>query len=166
VLALHTQVMDEERRARVAISRPLSEDLRGVGLAWAEGEELGEIARRTRLAEGDLVGLLQKTIDILNQLRAAVERAEVPARRSDRVDAQSLLPRLAEADAALRRGVVEASYRWALSGPPDVSGADADWTVPTLQDEDAIRPGRRPHHRGRGAPRWRPGPPRGRRPRG
>jgi ATP-dependent RNA helicase HelY len=150
VLGLHLQVLDEERRARVSISRPLSEDLRGVALAWAEGEELGEIARRSRLAEGDLVGLLQKTIDILNQLRGAVERAEVPPRRSDRFDARALAVRLAEADALLRRGVVEASYRWALAGPPDGEEGDADWVVPTVpeRDEEPLR--RRGPFRGRG----------------
>jgi ATP-dependent RNA helicase HelY len=152
VLGLHFQILEEERRARVEVSQPLSEDLRGVALAWAEGEELGEIARRSRLAEGDLVGLLQKTIDILNQLRSALERVEVPPGRADRLDAEALLPRLAEADALLRRGVVEASYRWALSGPPDPDEASADWTVPTVAEEEPTRP-RGPHRgRGRGKP--------------
>jgi ATP-dependent RNA helicase HelY len=151
VLGLHFKIMDEERRAKVPISRPISEDLRGVALAWAEGEELGEIARRSRIAEGDLVGLLQKTIDILNQLRATVEHAKAPARRAERLDVTSLLPSLTEADALLRRGVVEASYRWALSGPPEGDEAAADWTVPTVEEAEPARD-HRPHraHRGRG----------------
>ncbi|MDP8924354.1 MAG: DEAD/DEAH box helicase, partial [Chloroflexota bacterium] len=145
VLGLQTKIMDEERRARVTITRPINEDLKGAALAWAEGEELGEIARRARLAEGDLVGLLQKTIDIMNQLRAALERFEMPPRRADRVDRDGLIDALVEADALLRRGVVEASYRWALAGPPDPDDeAAADWTPPTLEDEEDTRSGRPP----------------------
>ena len=157
VIGLNSKVLEEERRAKVTVSRPIMTDLRGIALAWADGEELGEIARRCRLAEGDLVGLLQKTIDILNQLRAAVERAEAPARRSDRLDVRELLPKLLEADALLRRGVVEASYRWALSGPPGGDEADADWTVPTLAERDDAAA--RPHRPERRTPR---GPARGR----
>ena len=158
ILGLHTRVLEEERRFGVQISRPLVDDLRGVALAWAEGGELGEIAQRSRIAEGDLVGLLQKTIDIVNQLRGAAERAEVPARRADRLDAQSLLPGLVEADRLLRRGVVEASYRWALSGPPEGDPGAADWTVPTTPEAPPARPRPPLRGRGRGGPRRRLGP--------
>jgi superfamily II RNA helicase len=126
VLGLNGAVIVEERRLGLAISQPINEDFRGVALAWADGAELGEIADRARLAEGDLVGLLQKTLDLLGQLRAAVERRPPrhrPGRRpagSDDPEAanQALLQKLRAADALLRRGVVEASYRWALSGAP------------------------------------------------
>ena len=131
VLGLQTAIVDEERRARVEISRMINADLKGVGLAWAEGEQLGEIAQRSRLAEGDLVGLLQKSLDILGQLRGSLARADVPPRRAERIDVSDLLERLEAADHLLRRGVVEESYRWALSGPPDPNEvADADWETP------------------------------------
>jgi ATP-dependent RNA helicase HelY len=152
VLGLQTRVLDEERRARVDVSRPINDDLKGVALAWAEGEELGDIAQRSRIAEGDLVGLLQKTLDILGQLRAAVERIEVPARRVDRIDRPDLLERIAEADELIRRGVVEESYRWAVSGPPPPepgAGTD-DWELPPEAPADRETRDRRPPPRGRG----------------
>ena len=119
VLGLQTRILDEERRARVDVSRPINADLKGVALAWAEGEDLGDIAQRSRIAEGDLVGLLQKTLDILGQLRGAVDQLEVPARRAERIDRPDLLERLA------RRGQRWSGAAWSRSrtagpssGPP------------------------------------------------
>src|SRR4028119_2243414 len=58
-----------------------------------------------------------------------------------------------EGDALLRRGVVEASYRWALDGPPDADDeAAADWTPPSLEDDGDGRPARRPQRANRGGP--------------
>lgn len=157
VLGLETRILDEERRARVEISRPINPDLKGVALAWAEGEDLGEIARRSRIAEGDLVGLLQKTLDILGQLSSALEHADVPPRRAERLDVPDLLERIAAADEMVRRGVVQESYRWAVSGPPELDGeADADWGLPPEPPEPLAEPprrDRRPPPRGRGPKR-------------
>lgn len=156
VLGLQTRILDEERKARVEVSRMINADLKGVALAWAEGDDLGEIAARSRIAEGDLVGLLQKSLDILGQLRGAVEHAEMPARRQDRIDRPDLLDRLAEADSLLRRGVVEESYRWAVSGPPEpIDGAD-DWELPPEQPPEPQYRERRPPPRKRGGPPRRP----------
>jgi superfamily II RNA helicase len=158
VLGLQTRILDEERRARVDVSRMINADLKGVALAWAEGDDLGEIAARSRIAEGDLVGLLQKTLDILGQLRSALAHAEVPPRRADRIDGPDLLERLEAADELLRRGVVEESYRWALSGPPEPEDGADDWELP---------PERPPEHDPRDSrppPRKRRPPPRGRGP--
>ncbi len=130
VLGLQTGILDEERKAHVEISRMINADLKGVGLAWAQGEVLGEIAQRSRLAEGDLVGLLQKTLDILGQLRGAIEHADVPPRRAERLDVPDLLERIEAADGLLRRGVVQESYRWAVAGPPDPDEATAEWETP------------------------------------
>jgi len=118
VSALHASVLAEEARHGVEVSRPLYEEFRGVALAWAQGWTLEEIAGRSRIAEGDLVGHFQKTIDLLGQLRAAVTRARRP-------EGPALLERLGDADALLRRGVVAASYRWAIEGPPSEEDADA-----------------------------------------
>ena len=157
VLGLQTRILDEERRARVDVSRPINADMKGVALAWAEGDELGEIAQRSRIAEGDLVGLLQKTLDILGQLRAAVDGVSMPARRADRIDRPDLLERLNVADDLIRRGVVEESYRWAVSGPPDPSEGDADWELPPDAPPETDPRDRRPSPRNRG-----PRPPQGR----
>jgi ATP-dependent RNA helicase HelY len=146
VLGIQGEIIAEERRVGLSISRPLNEDFRGLALAWAEGSALGDIAGRARLAEGDLVGVLQKTLDLLGQLRAAVERraptSREPATESRRHNA-TLLAKLNEADALLRRGVVEASYRWAIAGPPDLeqepSAEDLDWTVPFVPERSRRR---------------------------
>jgi ATP-dependent RNA helicase HelY len=158
VLGVQTAILDEERRAGVEVSRMINADLKGVGLAWAQGEELGEIAQRSRIAEGDLVGLLQKSLDVLSQLRNALERFEVPPRRAERIDVPKLLERIELADARLRRGVVEESYRWALSGPPDAAGpVDDNWQVPPAHGPFTERPQRsdRPRPPGRGPKRGR-----------
>ena len=43
-----------------------------------------------------------------------------------------------EADGLLRRGVVQASYQWAVGGLPEVGDeADDDWDVRLLPDDDA-----------------------------
>jgi ATP-dependent RNA helicase HelY len=160
VLGLQTRILDEERRARVDVSRLINADFKGVALAWAEGEELGDIAQRSRIAEGDLVGLLQKTLDILGQLRAAVDQIQVPARRADRIDRPDMLERLAVADTLIRRGVVEESYRWAVSGPPppDQGANTDDWVLPPDAPPEREPPrDRRPPPRNRG-----PRPPQGR----
>jgi superfamily II RNA helicase len=129
VNALHASVLAEEARHGVEVSRPLYEDFRGVALAWAQGRTLEEIAGRSRIAEGDLVGHFQKTIDLLGQLRAAVTRARRP-------DGPALLERLGDADTLLRRGVVAASYRWAVEGPPAEADAEAaDWTPRPVERE-------------------------------
>jgi superfamily II RNA helicase len=166
VLVLNAEILAAERRHGLSVSEPLNEEFRGVALAWAEGRPLGEIADRARLAEGDLVGLLQKTLDLLGQLRAAVvQRAALPtpgARRTRRQEAEpdwdTLLERLDAADALLRRGVVEASYRWALAGPPDAALAEdeagEEWPAPLPSTPPARRPAaRRPTGRPRPTPR-------------
>ncbi|MFN8523117.1 MAG: DEAD/DEAH box helicase [Chloroflexota bacterium] len=161
VCGLVFKIAEEERRARISISRALEPDFKGVALAWCGGTPLADLARVTRLAEGDLVGLLQKTLDVLGQLKAAVEHSPRPPRRTDRIDVQSLAETFTEADALLRRGVVEASYRWAIEGVPDAAEADADWIVPEAPPPYApgqpVRRGRPPR-----PPMRRPGRGRGR----
>jgi len=158
---IHGDVLHEEGRAGLDISRPLSLDFQGVALAWAEGNTLTEIAQRSRIAEGDLVGLLQKTLDLLNQLKLAASRAGAPTIKGAPTGFdERFLTRIDNADQLLRRGVVEASYRWAVSGLPDPEEGET-WDVPPLDERTAggeIKPRRR--HPG---PPRRQGPPRRRR---
>jgi ATP-dependent RNA helicase HelY len=128
--ALHGGVLREEERQGLQMSRPLPVDFHGVALAWAEGDDLASIAQRTRLQEGDLVGALQKTLDLINQLRAAAQKGPLGT---------NLVPLLDEADALLRRGVVQASYMWAVRGLPDAdeAGGDDTWEIRVLPDDDA-----------------------------
>src|SRR4030088_1524246 len=110
--ALRGGGLREEERQGLQMSRPLPIDFHGLALAWAEGQDLAAIAQRSRIQEGDLVGALQKTLDLINQLRGAALKGPLGA---------NLVPLLDEADALLRRGVVEASYTWAVKGLPDVA---------------------------------------------
>jgi ATP-dependent RNA helicase HelY len=126
--ALHGGVLREEERHGLQMSRPLPVDFHGVALAWAEGHDLATIAQRARLQEGDLVGALQKTLDLIGQLRGAALKGPLGA---------NLVPLLDQADGLLRRGVVQASYTWAVSGLPDAAeGEDDDWEVRVLPEED------------------------------
>jgi ATP-dependent RNA helicase HelY len=127
--ALHGGVLREEERHGLQISRPLPVDFHGVALAWAEGQELVTIAQRTRLQEGNLVGALQKTLDLISQLRAAAQKGPLGT---------NLVPLLDEADALLRRGVVEASYTWAVRGLPEAADFEEDdWEVRILPEDEA-----------------------------
>ena len=127
--ALHGGVLREEERHGLQISRPLPVDFHGVALAWAEGLDLATITHRTRLQEGNLVGALQKTLDLISQLRGAAQKGPLGA---------NLVPLLDEADGLLRRGVVQASYTWAVRGLPEAAELeDDDWEVRILPEDDA-----------------------------
>ena len=84
-----------------------------------KGHDLASIAQRARLQEGDLVGALQKTLDLISQLRGAAQKGPLGA---------NLVPLLDEADGLLRRGVVQASYTWAVRGLPEVDRGRATTT--------------------------------------
>lgn len=103
VFALHREVLEAERRQGLSLSRPLSPDLAGLALAWAQGTSLDECCRRGRLAEGDFVLLIQKTIDLLGQLQDVAE-AEGGSANAETA------ARLAQAARLLRRGVIAHTY--------------------------------------------------------
>ncbi|MHB1130858.1 MAG: DEAD/DEAH box helicase [Chloroflexota bacterium] len=103
VFTLHREVLDTEKRHGLELSKPLSLDLAGVALAWAQGATLEYCCRRGRLAEGDFVLLIQKTIDLLGQLREAALALPTP-------ETATLAPILAEAARLLRRGIIASTY--------------------------------------------------------
>jgi hypothetical protein len=110
------------------MSRPLLVDFHGVALAWAEGHDLAAIGQRARMQEGDLVGALQKTLDLIGQLRDAAQKGPLGT---------NLVPLLDEADSLLRRGVVQASYQWAVRGLPEATeGEDDDWEIRILPEDE------------------------------
>jgi ATP-dependent RNA helicase HelY len=126
--ALHGSVLREEERHGLQISRPLPVDFHGIALAWAEGHELVNIAQRSRMQEGDLVGALQKTLDLISQMRGAALQGSLGA---------NLVPLLDEADALLRRGVVQTSYQWAVRGLPEGDADEVDaWEVHVLPEDE------------------------------
>jgi superfamily II RNA helicase len=68
----------------------------GVALAWCRGDSLGKITERVEMAEGDIVSVLNKTVDLLDQFEGMLFR----------YDDRRLLARAAEARRLLVRGLV------------------------------------------------------------
>jgi ATP-dependent RNA helicase HelY len=66
---LENEVFREERRADLAISTGYHRGFYGVARAWCRGDELADIAAGIELGEGDLVTTLNKTLDLMRQLR-------------------------------------------------------------------------------------------------
>jgi superfamily II RNA helicase len=65
-------VREVEEQAGINASPGIVPDFHGVALAWSRGMTLGGLLRRIELAEGDLLMLLNQTIDLLQQVQAAV----------------------------------------------------------------------------------------------
>jgi len=61
-----------EERASLNATPSIVPDFHGVVLAWARGMSLMGLLRRIDLAEGDLLMLLNQTIDLLQQVQSAV----------------------------------------------------------------------------------------------
>ena len=101
------RVQDVERRHGLSLSGPLAPGFRGVVLAWATGSPLSDVSSRSGLAEGDIVFMLQKTIDLCGQLHQAAVHSRTP----------SVAARAREAQNLLRRGVVDGYYRWVVGQP-------------------------------------------------
>src|SRR4030088_1209798 len=128
--ALRGGGLREEERQGLQMSRPLPIDFHGLALAWAEGQDLASIAQRAHLQEGDLVGALQKTLDLIGQLRGAALKGPLGTH---------LVALLDQADGLLRRGVVQASYTRAVDGLPDATDEEDDeWEVRLLPEEEGV----------------------------
>lgn len=61
-----------EEQARIPLSPTLVSEFHGIALSWARGMSLSGLMRRIDMAEGDLLMLLNQTIDLLQQLQTAV----------------------------------------------------------------------------------------------
>ncbi|HEY0754705.1 MAG TPA: DEAD/DEAH box helicase [Ktedonobacteraceae bacterium] len=69
-----------EENAQLPLSPTIMPDFHGIALAWARGMSLSGLLRRIEMAEGDLLMLLNQTIDLLQQLQTAVGHAlDLPA---------------------------------------------------------------------------------------
>ncbi len=64
-----------EQQANIGISPSIIADFHGVALAWSRGMSLSGLLKRIDLAEGDLLMLLNQTIDLLQQVQSAVGQA-------------------------------------------------------------------------------------------
>ena len=130
-IAQHVQNI--EQQANIGISPSIVPDFHGVALAWSRGMSLSGLLRRIDLAEGDLLMLLNQTIDLLQQVQSAVGQAldsrDIWIQESDTDESQPsaykkqtrrraiqlqtyrqrlerLRPLLAQASASLMRGII------------------------------------------------------------
>jgi superfamily II RNA helicase len=61
-----------EQQAHISITPGIIPDFHGIALSWSRGMSLSGLLRRIDLAEGDLLMLLNQTIDLLQQIQSAV----------------------------------------------------------------------------------------------
>ena len=61
-----------EQQGNIAFSRDIFPDFHSVALAWSRGMSLSGLLQRIDLAEGDILMLLNQTIDLLQQVQSAV----------------------------------------------------------------------------------------------
>ncbi len=61
-----------EEHAGLTLTPGITPDFHGVALSWSRGMTLNGLLRRIDLAEGDLLMLLNQTIDLLQQVQSAV----------------------------------------------------------------------------------------------
>src|SRR5436190_12369073 len=64
-----------EQQANIVVSPSIIHDFHGVALSWSRGMSLSGLLKRIDLAEGDLLMLLNQTIDLLQQVQSAVGQA-------------------------------------------------------------------------------------------
>jgi superfamily II RNA helicase len=122
-----------EQQANIAMSPSIYPDFHGVALSWSRGMSLSGLLKRIDLAEGDLLMLLNQTIDLLQQVQSAVGQAidarEIWIQASDTDEShitahkkqsrrraiqlqtylerlERLRPLLAQASASLLRGII------------------------------------------------------------
>ncbi|MEO6888212.1 MAG: DEAD/DEAH box helicase [Ktedonobacteraceae bacterium] len=125
-----------EERAHINYSPGIIPDFHGIALSWSRGMSLNGLLQRIELAEGDLLMLLNQTIDLLQQVQAAVgqvldardiweQETPLPAedapnerrasahaarrleqQRVQRERLERLRPLLAQAAASLLRGII------------------------------------------------------------
>jgi ATP-dependent RNA helicase HelY len=118
---LQQQVIAAEERNGLVLTPGFTPRFWGVVLAWGQGEPLSTLVDRTGLPEGDLILAINKTLDLMRQVRDMVQHnlALIPA------IGPGLLERLQTADLTLRRGILEQSLRAMDPRPaePHVIGA-------------------------------------------
>ena len=64
-----------EQQANIGVSPSIVPDFHGVALSWSRGMSLSGLLKRIDLAEGDLLMVLNQTIDLLQQVQSAVGQA-------------------------------------------------------------------------------------------
>ena len=75
IITTQRRVLEAESEEGLALSPTIVEGFHGVALNWHRGFSLGGLLRRIDLAEGDLLVILNQTIDLLQQVQGAVGQA-------------------------------------------------------------------------------------------
>ncbi len=113
VYTVQRRVLETEYEQGLALSPGIVDAFHGVALNWSRGFSLGGLVRRIDLAEGDLLVILNQTIDLLQQVHGAVAQA---------LDARDIW-RSARPDTRRGRYLAEVRARLARLRP----GLDAAW---------------------------------------
>ncbi|GLV59287.1 hypothetical protein KDH_61140 [Dictyobacter sp. S3.2.2.5] len=69
---IEDEVHASEQEANVTLSPATMPDFHSLALAWGKGQSLSMIVEQIDLAEGDVLMLLNQTIDLLQQLQSAI----------------------------------------------------------------------------------------------
>jgi ATP-dependent RNA helicase HelY len=135
---LQRAVFQAERRYELMISTGYNVFFYGAARAWCKGATMADLLQKMDLSEGDLVMTFNKTLDLMRQVRDMLYRQdpENPLREG-----------LREADALLRRGVVELVYSLGFvpgEQPADVGSHSSGATVvapeeAALQQQEAAQ---------------------------
>jgi ATP-dependent RNA helicase HelY len=146
-----------EERATIPYSPGIVSEFHGVALAWSRGMSLSGLLRRIELAEGDILMILNQTIDLVQQLQAAVGQAldardiweqitpvmtdgvmneRVAGKHTEQLQLQrerleSLRPLLGQASSSLFRGIIVQSRT-----VPSMVAHVGDEEVPLDAEED------------------------------
>ena len=150
-----------EERADINPTPGIVPEFHGIALAWSRGTSLNGLLRRIDLAEGDILMILNQTIDLLQQLQSAIGQVldakdiweqPVPAltegtpgersasyqanKRVEQLNVQRehmerLRPLLGQASASLRHGIIVQSRT-----VPSMVASIGDVVVPLDAEED------------------------------
>jgi superfamily II RNA helicase len=147
------RVVQAEYEEGLAPSPGIMEAFHGVALNWHRGFSLGGLLRRIDLAEGDLLVVLNQTIDLLQQVQGAVgqtlDARDLWAEASDATRSGRFLLETRRRLAALRptldagwRGMLRGSVAQSRAIPamttpvPAAPEAEAGPALPMAEDED------------------------------
>jgi hypothetical protein len=150
-----------EERAGIAFTPGIVPEFHSLALSWSQGMSLNGLLRRIDLAEGDILMLLNQTIDLIQQVQAAVGQVldakdiwehvsplitdgvlteqyhastknRVEQLQSQRVRLERFRPLLAQASASLLHGIIIQSR----TVPSMVAASTSSDALPLDAEED------------------------------
>ena len=154
-IAQHVRGIEE--RADINPTPGIVPEFHGIALAWSRGTSLNGLLRRIDLAEGDILMILNQTIDLLHQLQSAIGQVvdakdiweqsapvmtegasgeHAASKRLEQLNSQRehlerLRPLLGQASASLRHGIIIQSRT-----VPSMVATIGDVSIPLDAEED------------------------------